>query len=101
MARIKNSERLADLEVRVGKLEERVAALEAKAVEKEIKKPWFLNLPKVSPEEDKMIAAAYEEGRKYRESLRPKARTPAKKKKAINLAQPPSTSKTKLAAKNK
>jgi hypothetical protein len=79
MAQMKNSERLAVLEARVAKLEERVAALEAKAVEKETIKPWFLDLPKVSPEEDKMIAAAYEEGRKYRESLRPK---PLKKRTA-------------------
>ena len=72
MARTKYSEKLADLECRVTQIEERVAILEAKLAEKEDVKPWFMDIRQLSDKEDEMIEAAYEEGRKYRESLRPK-----------------------------
>ena len=72
MARTKYSEKLADLECRITKVEERVAILEAKLAEKETRKPWFMDIRQLSDKEDEMIEAAYEEGRKYRESLRPK-----------------------------
>ena len=84
MAHTKYSEKLADLECRVTQIEERVAILEGKLAEKEDVKPWFMNIRSVSAEEDKIIEAAYEEGRKYRESLRPK---PRQKKMKLDATQ--------------
>lgn len=99
MARTKYADKLADLERRITKLEQEVAALKAQFVEREKQQAWWKNRPLLTPEEDKAWEEIYEEGRKYRESLRPKARTPAKKKRTVKLAQAPRTSQAKLVTK--
>lgn len=99
MARTKYADWLADLEQRVTKLEQKVEELTAKFAEKEKPRAWWNHLPQMTPEEEKSWEAMYEEGRKYRESLRPKLRTPAKKKRTVKLAQAPRTLKAKAAIK--
>ena len=87
MARTKYADWLADFERRVTKLEQEVAALKTQFAEKEKPRDWWNHLPRLTPEEEKLSEELYEEGRKYRESLRPKPRASAKKKRSVKLAQ--------------
>lgn len=80
MARTKYADKLADLERRVTKLEQDVVWIKAQLAERDKKQSGWLDAPPMTPAQEKLHDEMDAAGRAYRESLRPKGATTAKKK---------------------